>query len=199
MVAPITFLIGNGTSRLKLPDTTLREFRTMGYVVGCNAIYRTHPGLADSIVAVDQGMIDELHSSGIEKDRIWSPTPDMQHEPAECNPGRPRTNAGVHAIREIIRRMPYMCLIIGIGFDFLIADSVQSVSNVYDGTQNYGMDTRANARDNVNRVRFLEYVMNREAPGEMQLLLAYPDYCRLLPITSPKIKTTTFDKLFVND
>ena len=63
--------------------------------------------------------------------------------------------------------------IIGFGFDFLLRDDKQSVSNLYDGTINYGMETRASALDNPNRVRYMNYVMSKNP--KIDFYFAFPE------------------------
>ena len=196
MAMPIAFVLGNGKSRLQFKEIT--RLQHVGFVVGCNAIHRDYPpplSFPDVIVAVDDGMISELKTTHIPVHKLWFPQPQHLNEPAQCNPHRPRTNAGVHAIREVFWRMPYIHTVVALGFDFMIADAEQSVSNVYDGTANYGEDTRAHVRDNANRARFLSYVMDNEAPPGCNLYLAYPEKQTLIPASSPRIKSITFETL----
>ena len=54
----IAFVLGNGTSRLKISTLSLRE---QGLLIGCNRAYRDHN--LDVVCAVDQPMIYEITQS----------------------------------------------------------------------------------------------------------------------------------------
>lgn len=58
------FVIGNGESRLIFP---LKKLQGQGHIYGCNAIYRDHPDLCDTIVAVSPEMSQELHQAKHQK------------------------------------------------------------------------------------------------------------------------------------
>lgn len=154
----IAFIIGNGTSREHFDLQKLRK----GTVFGCNALYRVYE--PDYLVAIDDGIIDEINEWGLRepksKTQVIFPPYEERWEPAECNPNRPRSNAGVNAMLEAIKRdhTELYCL----GFDFLI-DGPESISNMFDGTPNYTMETRASIHDGDPRTRYLEYVANTNA------------------------------------
>lgn len=62
------FVLGNGTSRLKL---NLPELRGRGTIIGCNALYREFE--PDYLVAVDTKMVNEIVAAGYHKDhQVWT-------------------------------------------------------------------------------------------------------------------------------
>jgi len=150
----IAFIIGNGKSRESLELNTLRG---AGTIFGCNALYRDFE--PDFLVAIDDGIITEVYNSGFSKDKILIPPLDERWEPEECNPNRPRSNAGINAMREAIKKgfTDLVCF----GFDFIIQDKDQSISNIYDGTSNYGPGTRASFWDNPGRMRYLNWTIQK--------------------------------------
>lgn|SRR3990167_5952674 len=168
---PTAAIIGNGKSRL---GYDLARFSPVGIdVYGCNALYREFSDISypvpNWIVAVDNDMIAEIQSSNFPASRLLVPPPDECWEPAECNPCRPRMNAGMAAMKFAIvagnKRL--YCL----GFDFLILDQMLSLSNIYDGTPNYGPATRANASDTPSRLHFLEWFMTQHKDVEFVFIL----------------------------
>jgi len=145
------YIVGNGLSR---QGFNLEDLRGKGTIFGCNALYRDFT--PDYLVAIDDKIIAEINYA-IDSGECEVPQMNFIVPPwIECHEettGR-RSNAGMNAMREAIKKgyTHLYCL----GFDFLIDDEV-SVKNVYDGTDCYGPDTRANRSDNVNRVAYLEY------------------------------------------
>ena len=148
------FIIGNGTSR---ETFDLHMLRGRGSIFGCNALYRVFE--PDYLVAIDDGIIKEIedwvYREPKSKTKVIFPPDDERWEPVECNSGRPRSNAGTNAMLEAIKlgHTEIYCL----GFDFLI-DGTQSISNIFDGSPNYTMETRASINDGVGRTRYLEYI-----------------------------------------
>lgn len=62
------FVLGNGTSRLRL---NLLELRGRGTIIGCNALYREFD--PDYLVAVDTKMVNEIIAAGYHKDhQVWT-------------------------------------------------------------------------------------------------------------------------------
>ena len=62
------FVLGNGTSRLRL---NLPELKGRGTIIGCNAIYREFE--PDYLVAVDTKMVNEIIAAGYHKDhQVWT-------------------------------------------------------------------------------------------------------------------------------
>jgi hypothetical protein len=116
---------------------------------------------------------------------------DERWEPSECNIGRPRSNAGVNAMREAIKmgHDQLICL----GFDFLIADAAQSVSNVYDGTDNYGMEVRANANDNPGRINYVAW-LTRSNP-DVDFIFIFPDGLTINAISGKNVFVNSYENL----
>ena len=184
------FIIGNGTSRKGFDLTKLKPY---GTVFGCNAIYRDFPdnSFPDYIVSIDDGIITEIEGSDFPSKRFIVPPIDERWEPAECNIGRPRSNAGMNAMREAIK-MDHEQLIC-LGFDFLIQDDNQLLSNIYDGTDNYGESTRASARDNPGRVNYLEWLV-RQHP-EVDFIFIFPDIENVTKIVGENVYFNTYENL----
>lgn len=62
------FVLGNGTSRLRL---NLENLKGKGTIIGCNAIYREFE--PDHLVAVDVKMVNEIIGSGYNKTHsVWT-------------------------------------------------------------------------------------------------------------------------------
>lgn len=146
------YIIGNGLSR---EGFDLESLRGKGTIFGCNALYRDFT--PDYLVAIDDKIIGEINYAldvgDCKVPRLRFIVPSW-NECFEETTGR-RSNAGMNAMKEAIKmgHKQLYCF----GFDFLM-DSDVSVKNVYDGTDCYGPETRANREDNVNRVAYMEYV-----------------------------------------
>ena len=189
-----SFVIANGTSRLGF---NLNRIKESGVVWGCNALYREytpHYELPNYLVAIDDGMIKEIERSDFPKDRFILPPIDERWEPVDCNPHRPRSNAGVNAMIEAIKKGSDV--IIGLGFDSIIIDKDQSVSNVYDNTPNYGHENRANYTDNAGRVRYLNWVAKKNPMVEFYF--CYPKVLTMHAITAKNINIVTYKNLIDN-
>ena len=187
------FIIGNGTSRKGFDLTRLKPY---GTVFGCNALYRDFPdySLPDFLVSIDDGIITEIEHSDFPSKRFIVPPIDERWEPSECNIGRPRSNAGMNAMREAIK-MGYDQLIC-LGFDFLIQDDKQLLSNMYDGTQNYGPETRANAADNPGRVNYLQWLVAKNP--EVDFIFIFPDDCTVTSLRGGNVFINTYENLVKN-
>jgi hypothetical protein len=196
MIKEVAIIIGNGTSRwplnLQLMAEKLGDNRPVTY--GCNAVYRDFAPnflLPDYIVAVDDGMINEIAGSDFPYKRVLVPPFEGRWEPAELHPNghRPRTNAGMCAMQYAIDDGARALLCVG--FDSFLQDAKQSVSNIYDGSDNYGMETRANILDNPGRVKFMQY-MAKNNP-EIDFIFAYPNGLNAVPMGTNNIFQTTFE------
>lgn len=178
-------IIGNGASR---KEYDLRKFKASNPEItfyGCNALYRDFApdyDLPDFLVAIDDGMIREIQASDFPQDRVIIPPENERWEPAECNPRRPRSNAGMNAMIEAIRAGNK--ILICIGFDFLITDPALSVTNIYDGSPNYGPETRCAYQDNLGRANFLNWTALQNP--DVTFIFGYP-------------KMHTFQRLFANN
>lgn len=184
------FIIGNGTSR---SDFDLKRLKPYGTIYGCNALYRDFPdhSIPDFLVAIDDGIIAEIEFSRFPSNRFIVPPIDERWEPSECNIGRPRSNAGMNAMREAIKagHDQLICL----GFDFLIGGKNQFLSNLYDGTENYGPDTRASAGDNPGRVNYLQWLVRKHP--DVDFIFIYPDIENVTVINGDNVYYNTFEKL----
>jgi len=194
----IAFVIGNGTSRLGF---NLRQLIGLGQIYGCNALYREYApnyDLPDYLIAIDDGMIEEIQNSDFPKNRFIIPPLSERWEPKECNPNQPRSNAGINAMIEAIRHGA--TTVIGLGFDFMLNDVGQSVSNAYDGTINYGPNTRARHEDNSGRVRYLNWLVSNNPTVDFLLCYEYQadNMLRRMPSFNSNISTITYKQLLNN-
>lgn len=141
-------IVGNGESR---KGFSLAELKSQGTMFGCNALYRDFE--PDFLVAIDPAMIKEIRESSFPEEKLIIPDINDQFEPAEFNPNRPRSNAGMNAMQEAIA-MGYEHLVC-VGFDFL--SETTWGSNLYEGTACYGPDTRASYEDTIKRVEYFAW------------------------------------------
>ena len=196
-------ILGNGTTR------TCQEARRSSLVrlgvptFGCNAIYREFAPdykSPDWLIAIDDGMIEEIRRSSFPSDRVIIPPSDERWEPAEINPGRPRSNAGINAIREAIKKGHNTLLCCG--FDFLLRDPTQSVSNVFEGTANYTAATRAVERENEGRCRYLDWVA--KSNRDVHMFFVFPTYMlgshndKIRFVTATNINAITYHNFWAN-
>ena len=171
----VAFIIGNGPSRKKLD---LNELVGKGTIFGCNALYRDFDK-ADFLVAIDDRMIDEIKSKlPLEGTEVIFPP---EHERYEEISGR-RSNAGMNAMREAIRREHD--ILYCIGFDF-ITESSFATGNVYKDTVNYEPRTQSNGDDNYWRIKYLEWYAN-ENPNT-KFIFVIPDDTATKPLDSDNI------------
>ena len=143
------FIIGNGKSREQLD---LQRLIGQGCTFGCNALYRDFKPdyiLPDYLVAIDPLLIEEIKNSDFPKDRFIEPPFAEQFEPAECNPARPRSNAGMNAMLEAIK-MGFSTLYM-FGFDFILDDPTFSVQNLYDSVR----EQPSSLTNNTNQFTFI--------------------------------------------
>jgi hypothetical protein len=201
------YIIGNGASRQPFD---LMILRGKGTVFGCNALYRdfssTSPKyvLPDFLVAIDEAITTEIESSDFPSKRVIIPPENEKWEPVELhwgrsatedwNPARPRSNAGMNAILEAIKK-GYSDIYI-FGFDSLVVDNKVALSNLYDGTDCYGYDTRANLQDTRNRMTFLGWVIEKNP--DTHFTFCYPkdmiDSGVYLP-QAPNVSISNFDEM----
>jgi hypothetical protein len=83
--------------------------------------------------------------------------------------------------------------IICLGFDFLIQDGNQLLSNIYDGTDNYGADTRASAGDNPGRVNYLQWLVRKHP--EVDFIFIFPNDLKINPVYGKNVFINTFENL----
>jgi len=151
----VAFIIGNGPSRSNFDLTTLRG---RGTIYGCNALYRTFT--PDYLVAIDAPIIEEIEGSSFPTDRFIVPPHDEQFEDPDYNKyTRYRSNAGVNAMLEAIKagHNVLYCL----GFDFMMRSPKLALGNIFDGSNAYGPETRSRYIDNVNRVKYMQFIASK--------------------------------------
>ena len=163
----VSIIIGNGRSR---ENIELQSLVGQGTIFGCNALYRSFDGW-DYLVAIDDEMIAEIQTT--EKmlpGKLLIPIEDERWESAEYSQHRRRSNAGMNAMLEAIRRDSDIlyCL----GFDFLLKGD-QSTSNVFEGTSNYGPNRRANLADNYWRLKYLDWFCCQHQ--EVKFIFVFPN------------------------
>jgi hypothetical protein len=163
------FIIGNGTSR---KDVDLNALKTHGTIFGCNALYRTFE--PDWLIAFDDKIVDEIKKSNFPKDKLIVPPEKHRYEPKSFNPNQPRQNAGMVAMFEAIKKGHEQ--LYSFGMDFVIEDYDYNISNIFDGTNAYGSETRCSVSDSYKRCEFMNwfalqnpsvtffFVFPREAP-----------------------------------
>ena len=160
-------IIGNGPSRKSINiDKAGRNIATYG----CNAIYRDHKFI-DYIIAIDDGMIAELQRAEHSWSNIIIPPEDERYEPwdysvAVGRQGRARNNAGMIAMHEAIKhgKNDLTC----IGFDFL----ANSTDNMYDGTKNYGPETRCDGAGNQWRGLYFSWFLDQHPTVSFTMVMA---------------------------
>lgn len=174
----IAFIIGNGTSRNPIDLYSLVD---KGAIFGCNALYRSFNNW-DYLVAIDDGMIDEISRINFENGEVIIPSVDERYESAEYSKNRRRSNAGMNAMLESIRRGAKIlyCL----GFDFILDGDI-SVDNIYKNSDNYGPETHANISDNYYRIKYLEWFAS--VNPEVKFVFVIPDDGKTKPIEGKNI------------
>ena len=151
----IAFIVGNGPSRSKFD---LNKLKGHGTIYGCNALYRDFD--CDYLVAIDKPIIEEIENSDYPKARFIVPPLEEQFEDPQYNPyARYRSNAGINAMLEAIKAKYNVlyCL----GFDFMLKSPKLSLGNLYDGTNAYGIQTRSRYVDNLNRVKYMQFIARK--------------------------------------
>jgi hypothetical protein len=178
-VSKIAFVIGNGVSRKPID---LNHLVGNGLVVGCNALYRDFKHW-DLLVAIDDAMIHEVkHIDPVGDQEVVVPPPDERWESAEYSPNRRRSNAGMNAMLESIRRG---CdIVYCLGFDFILEGEI-SVDNVYKDTKNYGAETHAIESDNYFRIKYLEWFVNKY--NGVKFVFVIPDGAKTKPIDAENV------------
>ena len=182
------FIIGNGKSR---EDFDLEQLRPYGEIYGCNALYRNFE--PDWLVAIDEAITKEIQESDFPQDKFIHPIYEEQFEHPEFNPfTRLRSNAGMNAMIEALKRgkRELICL----GFDFIINDKL-SVSNLYDGTNAYGPETRTSIADNVRRVKYLDWFATKNNVAQFRMILPRQKNIKVHKMNSVNIRGMFIDEL----
>lgn len=198
MINEVALIVGNGESRktLDLLGMTKILGDNRPVIYGCNALYREFAPdyqLPDYLAAIDEGIIAEISKSNFPLSRLIVPPLEERWEPLELHPSlhRPRSNAGMCAMIEAIRRGASTLLCVG--FDSFLKDTDQSLSNMFDGTDNYGPETRANPWDNPGRIRYMAYIAHKNP--EVDFVFIYPEGMEAVPIGEKNVYQTTFEEL----
>ena len=66
---------------------------------------------------------------------------------------------------------------------------------MYDGTDNYGMETRATAQDNMGRCRYLQWFV--EQNSNVQFFFSFPE-AEKVPIVVSNVHYCTHEQLLSN-
>jgi hypothetical protein len=175
-MSDVAIIIGNGKSREQIE---LSNLVGKGTIYGCNALYRDFDGY-DYLVAIDDRMIDEIKTT--EKRLTGQAIFPPENERYEETTGR-RSNAGMNAMREAIRRGAdtLYCL----GFDFILAGA-DSVLNVFGGTKNYEPETQMGLMEaGYHRMQYLEWFAMQYP--EVRFVFVIPDDGQVKPIDAPNI------------
>lgn len=162
-------IIGNGASRKSL---NLESLRNKGTIFGCNALYRDFE--PDYLVAIDDKIIKEIEESYANLNTCIFPPEEERYEPPgvyglKSGP-TPRSNAGMVAMQQAVQMgfRELHCF----GFDFLVVNDEVAVSNMYEGTNAYGPETRTNLPDTRNRMRFLGWFIDNNP--DVNFVFVYP-------------------------
>jgi len=167
-MSKVACIVGNGVSRNQIDLNALVGKAT---IFGCNALYRDFDDW-DYLVSIDQSMVREVRNNAEYscKGTILVPPENEHWEDEDYSPNRRRSNAGMNAMKEAIKR-DYNILYC-LGFDFLLNGDI-SVDNVYKNTENYGPETHASKGDNYHRMKYLEWFMNKYS--NVTFVFVYPD------------------------
>lgn len=182
------FIIGNGVSR---EGFDLEQLRPFGTIYGCNALYRDFE--PDYLIAIDEKITQEIQNSSFPQSKFINPSFEEQFEHPEFNPfSRLRSNAGMNAMIEALKhgKRELICL----GFDFIINNNY-SVSNMYDGTNAYGPETRTSVVDNIRRVKYLEWFARKNNTAQFRFMLPRSKDLKVHRLESNNIKGMYLDEL----
>ena len=159
-------IIGNGPSR---SDIDLHKLVGKAPLYGCNALYRDFNKL-DYLVAIDNGMINELHKERVNVGNLIVPPEDERWESSEYSTQRRRNNAGMIAMDYAIGHGNNLLYLLG--FDFVLSGE-DSVDNVYKDSKNYGPETHAREEDNYYRLKYFEWFVSKHL--EVSIIFVVPD------------------------
>jgi len=182
------FIIGNGLSR---QGFDLNQLRPYGKIYGCNALYRDFE--PDYLIAIDEEITKEIQASNFPKEKFISPSFEEQFEHPEFNPfTRLRSNAGMNAMIEALRHghRELIC----IGFDFIIQNDM-AVSNIYEGTNAYGLKTKTSLEDGIRRSLYINWFAKKNNVAQFKLMLPRIDNLRVHPLSSTNIRGMFLDEL----
>lgn len=178
-------VIGNGVSRKGFNFHKLSSFD--GMIVGCNLTY-LEDFKPDLTVAIDDEAI-KLVMKNVPIHRVLIPP---EQERLELNGSGRRSNAGMNAILEAIKRgyRKVYCF----GFDsFLEAEPQTTTSNVHADNPLYQGPRQATTIDNQFRIEYLVWFANYF--HDVQLVFVYPDEMYRMVTNvgyGPNVSTITF-------
>ena len=179
-------IIGNGPSR-NIID--LHKLVGKAPLYGCNALYRDFHKW-DYLVAIDNGMINELHKERVDNGNLIIPSEDERWESAEYSRNRRRSNAGMVAMDYAIKHGNNLLYLLG--FDFIL-EGEDSVDNVYRDSSNYGPETHAREEDNYYRLKYFEWFVSKHLG--VSVVFVIPDdkveKCKSIRAGNVKAITTT--------
>jgi len=193
-------IVGNGLSR---KDIDLREVARVNdnmTIFGCNAIYRDYAPkyeVPDYLVAIDDGIITEIECSSFPASRVLIPPQEERWEPkgiwgeATAFSSTPRSNAGTNAIREAIK-LGFTDIRL-VGFDSFVYSKDIAESNMYDGTDNYGPETRAKFEEGIGRVQYIAWVIRENSDVSFTFYL--PENVPYIQIDLPNVNFKTYAAL----
>lgn len=151
-------IAGNGTSRLSLTNEINGLSKTFNYpIYSCNLGYETLN--YTKLFVIDEKMKSIINSKGISYEKIPY---EMEFEPKEFNSNQPRNNTGMIAMQYAINSGYDRLLCYG--FDFIIQNKEQKLSNIFDGKLGYEQETRCSYDDTFGRIRYLQYMIQKN-PG----------------------------------
>ena len=160
-------IIGNGPTRKII---NLDNLVGKAPLYGCNALYRDFNEY-DFIVAIDDGIIEELKTNLDNQSRIIIPPEDERWESAEYSNQRRRNNVGMVAMDSAIKNGNNLIYLLG--FDFIL-DGEDSVDNVYKDSKNYGPETHAREEDNYFRLKYFEWFVSQHLG--VSVIFVVPDH-----------------------
>ena len=130
---PISFVLGNGTSRDGIDPIALQK---LGKVYGCNALYRSFS--PDYLIAVDTKMIVEINKAGYQKtNQVWTNPNKLYASMEGFNFFQPSKgwSSGPTALW-LASQHNYTTIYI-LGFDYKGNNSGKTFNNIYADTENY--------------------------------------------------------------
>lgn len=147
-------IVGNGVSRTSI---NLEKCVDKLTIFGCNALYREFNAW-NYLIAIDEGMIEEIRRYHNNIGQVIIPDEDERWESIKYSSLRRRSNAGMNAMIEAIKRNHKMLYCIG--FDFILRGDI-STDNIYKNTENYGSETHASLIDNTYRMEYLFWFLHQ--------------------------------------
>jgi hypothetical protein len=125
----ISFVLGNGTSRLAVD---LQQLRAHGKIYGCNALYRDFE--PDVLVSTDRGITQEIQQSGYSKSHVHY-TRHVGDGTGSLLIPQPAYRFSSGPVAAWLAARDGAQLIYLLGFD--LSGSSGKINNVYAGTDNY--------------------------------------------------------------